>query len=118
MAKTPVKVGDLIIVNDYDCPCVQLVAQVRKIENGRCFADYVTTGTLSTKKAENPVENATLVSDFGVRLVNNNGILEAYTLREPSRATYKNGKPRNWQGRSGDGQSLRQQFRTLVVEGK
>lgn len=90
------KIDDYVIVNDFDRPCTRLIAKVKSIDDsGLAKFDYLTTGT-SMKMASGPINEATLIADFGVIVVENpNDIFAKQVLK--CVATYSDGSPRGWQ---------------------
>lgn len=92
-----IKVGDYVIMNNSDKPCTRLIAQVIELPEGKDFVRgrYICKGT-NMRYPQGRLSEATLVSDFGVELFFANGRVSSEQLR-PSAATYRDGKPREWQ---------------------
>ena len=84
----------LFIVNDYDRPEAKTIAEKRS--NGQSY--YIHPGLRGDKKYHGMTpSNPTPLEDFGIRWTIENG--EIYGEQsDPSVATYKDGKPRKWQG--------------------
>jgi sporulation protein YlmC with PRC-barrel domain len=90
-----VKIGDYVIINDFDKPCTRLIAEVERFEGETVIARYVTTGTRMTHCSAH-VSQVTPVWKFGVMFELKKGHITAAQI-SPSKATYRDGKPRNWQ---------------------
>lgn len=90
------KIGTPVIINDTDRPCTRLIAIVDEVRaNGVIHARYLTTGTKS-HDCYAIADQVTPVSVFGVVLTVD-GALAWTHPQEPSRATYRDKKPRLWQ---------------------
>lgn len=87
--------GDLVTINHFDRPCTRLIAVVKSCDNGLVNAVYLTTGTI-LKKCYAPIENVTLISDFGVNAKIYDGVVSCDQMHQ-SIAKYKDATPRSWQ---------------------
>ena len=92
-----IKVGDYVIMNDCDKPCTRLIAIVTKVdtEKERVNARYICK-RVNMREPYGWLGGVTLVSDFGVEMAFNGDTVSTKQVR-PSIATYRDGKPRNWQ---------------------
>ena len=94
-------VGMPVILNDMDRPCTRLVAIVKSIEqpntvsSGIVHARYLTTNTMM-KDCSSLLAHTTPLEAFGVELVIVGSQVYGHIIG-PSQATYRNGKPREWQ---------------------
>lgn len=92
-----ISIGDYVIMNDTEKPCTRLIAQVTKLSEGQDFvcARYICERVIM-RKPYGRLSNATLISDFGVEIIFDGDTVTTKQVR-PSAATYRDGKPRNWQ---------------------
>ena len=92
-----IKVGDYVIMNNSDKPCTRLIAQVIELPEGQDFVRgrYICKGT-NMRYPYGRLSEATLVSDFGVELFFTGGRVSSEQVN-PSAATYRDGRPREWQ---------------------
>ena len=92
-----ISIGDYVIMNDADKPCTRLIAQVTELPEGKDFvrARYICERT-SMREPYGRLSGATLVSDFGVEITFEGDTVTTEQVRA-SVATYRDGKPRNWQ---------------------
>ncbi len=84
-----IKLENLYILNDYDRPCMYLLATKEPLKYA-CKS--------MNKKFPHPTEDAirmTCLKDFGFE---QNG--DVFKQVNPSKATYADGRPRDWQGRT------------------
>lgn len=88
-------IGEFVIINEFDKPCTRLIAQVERIEGETIVARYVTTGTRMTHCSAH-VSEVTPVHKFGVMFEIKGGHISAGQVCA-SKATYRDGKPRDWQ---------------------
>ena len=93
--------GDLVIFGDFDRPSADMIACVMKIENGVVHGEYLSERSrrLDSRPA-GPPESVTLVERFGVRAE----VLPDWIVVKPigpSKATYRDGRPRSWQPADG-----------------
>jgi hypothetical protein len=85
----------LYIVNVFDCPSEEHLAEKRS--NGKFY--YVHPSLRKEKRYHGMTpENPTPVEDFGL-IVERSGGRVAGVLAGESRAVYRDGRPRKWQGR-------------------
>lgn len=91
-----IKKGELVILNDAECPEPRMIVMVSSIQKGVCFGDYISTFS-RFKKPRGAVERVTKVADFGITLQIGSGRLHARETRV-NYATYPDGKLRRWQG--------------------
>lgn len=82
------------IVNEFDKPSEQNIAQ---ISNGLLF--YVEPRLNKLRMDGMLTTESTPLEDFGLELSLENGWLQGIAIRQ-SEATYRDGKPRRWQGSS------------------
>ena len=94
-------VGMPVILDDIDRPCTRLIAIVKSIEqsdtvsSGIVHARYLTTNTMM-KDCSSLLKHVTPLSDFGVALEFNDGIV-CGKVTGSSIALYRNGQSRAWQ---------------------
>jgi hypothetical protein len=90
--------GDICIVNDFDRPCCEMLARVISVAYSTMPPHlYQLRYLVGDKKSMIcQSENPTPVSDFGVKVVIDNGKITAIQFDE-STATYENGTHRSWQ---------------------
>ena len=94
--KSKVKVGDFIIINEFDRPCTRLVAVIQEMYAHSVVAKYITCGT-GVKTCCAAIEDVTKVEDFGVKLELSHAYVTGYPVA-PTKAKYKkDGSPRHWQ---------------------
>lgn len=100
---TELKVGCCIIMNDVEQPCAKLIAVVTEIDVDSVVAKYL-SGAKELKPYRkgclNQIENVTPVGRFGVSVKYGDGQYWCEVVGE-STATYRDGKPRQWQDRQG-----------------
>ena len=93
-----IKEGTLCIINEYDRPCCELVCRVKSIQKGKpdvYVCEYVTEEPMSNDCADiRPIP----LSEFGVEVVIDE-TKQTITTKQtsPSKATYSDGRPREWQ---------------------
>lgn len=104
---TDFRVGDAVIINEFDAPETKMIAVVRKIQrNGLVRARYLSAQLRARYGGKDCFSmKPTHLSDFGCRLrfvpaVNGAGLHFCVEFFGASRATYSDGKPRHWQDRS------------------
>jgi len=92
-----IKVGDYVIMNDTDKPCTRLIAVVTQIdaEKERVNARYICE-RVNMREPYGRLGGVTLVGDFGIEMTFNGDTVSTEQVR-PSVATYRDGKPREWQ---------------------
>lgn len=92
-----INIGDYVIMNDCDKPCTRLIAVVTGIdpEKERVNARYICE-RVNMREPYGWLGGVTLVSDFGVEMIFNGDTVSTEQVR-PSVATYRDGKPREWQ---------------------
>lgn len=92
-----ISIGDYVIMNDADKPCTRLIAQVAELPEGKDFlrARYICERT-NMREPYGRLSGATLVSDFGVEMTFEGDTVTTEQVR-PSVATYRDGRPREWQ---------------------
>jgi hypothetical protein len=106
--KLPIDINDFVIVNDFDQPCVNLVAQVNKIDGATGYVTYISEAIKYKPNFKIDLNEATNVKDFGVeirisRITTQDGSKfsqrkEARAVKcGESRAVYRDGKARRWQ---------------------
>ncbi len=93
-------IGEYVIINELDKPCTRLIAQVERIDAEKVIARYVTNGTRMTHCSAH-ISEVTPVWKFGVMFEIKGGYISAGQIT-PSKATYRDGKPRNWQPQGED----------------
>lgn len=82
------------IVNDMDCPKPRLVTQ---IIDGKCY--YMMRAVEDSLKQYDGMQpdRPTFLEDFGFKIIERQYQVDFIKVRE-SKATYKDGKIRHWQG--------------------
>jgi len=92
-----IQIGDYVIMNDCDKPCTRLIAVVTKVdaEKERVWARYICE-RVNMREPYGWLGGVTRVSDFGVEIAFNGDMVSTEQVR-PSVATYRDGKPREWQ---------------------
>lgn len=100
-----IKLGAAIIVSDYEQPCGRLVAIVTGVDSGKVFSKYLNADPELDSYVKRGVTSilgiATPIGDFGVQLqIDQEGRYRCVQVRE-SEAKYRDGKPRQWQERTG-----------------
>jgi len=88
-------IGEYVIINEFDKPCTRLIAEVTHIEGETVHARYITDGTQSLHCSAH-ISEVTPVYKFGVMYDIKGGYITAARITH-SKATYRDGKPRNWQ---------------------
>lgn len=98
MMKTEIKIGDYVILNDFDKPCLRLVAKVTGIdyEENWLNAEYICEQT-SMKEVGTFINYAWNVKDFGIELSFDEEGFVSYNRVGESIVTYMNHAPRKWQ---------------------
>jgi len=94
--------GDLVIVNDIDQPCPQLIAEVRESYKDHLICDYIDVNVKKPRGLHVMREEARLVSDFGVVLINSEMFGSILVKQvKASEVTYRKEpqRLRPWQGR-------------------
>ena len=86
-----------IIANEFDRPCSKLVAVIIGQAENETVVDvqYIPRDTHQLD-FQAVTKRMTFVEDFGIELEFSNGEVSAVKVG-PSKATYSNGKPREWQ---------------------
>ena len=98
---TKIKIGDLVIINQFDCPCSRLIASVTSVDEHTVHAEYLSAKT-RMREVFSPLSVVTPIDKFGVELVNtDNGRFYTRQISE-SLATYLDGTVREWQGIESD----------------
>lgn len=94
------KRGDYVIMNDVDCPEARLVAVLTRYDDQKGFwrALYLATYTNMTAPYG---RQPTLLSAFGMKVEWKWNEYRVVPNGEPCTATYRDGKPRQWQDRFG-----------------
>jgi hypothetical protein len=100
--------GDFVIVDEWDRPHVNLIAEVEDVLGDNIFYCRYITDYPSRNGCQ--VSNPTLVADFGVDLKFEESTVTAIASRD-SVATYTDGKPRPWQGGLSQSAKLRPWFK-------
>jgi hypothetical protein len=96
--------GNAVIMNYFDRPTTRLVAIVDKIEDGICYATYLSDNT-TIAHPRSPAEEVTPIADFRMRVVisdDRKSFSVERTSNEITAAYYKDGRLREWQGDSSD----------------
>lgn len=98
MAKTEIKPGSLVIINESDRPCTRLIVFVDRIFNGYVEGRYICQDTMDGVVG-GPVENVVAITDFGVDLTIKPGLnLTGAVKVDKSRVLYSSkDKIRDWQ---------------------
>lgn len=94
------KRGQLVIMNDIDCPEAKLVAVLTRFDDkkGIWHARYLAKATSRTKcYSSGALGGPTPLADFGVRVEFSGEFFAVVPTGNPSVATYRDGKPRTWQ---------------------
>lgn len=94
------KRGDYVIMNDVDCPEARLVAVLTRYDDtkGVWHALYLATYTnMAAPYGTRP----TPLADFGMAVEWEWNEYRVVPTGEPCTATYRDGKPRQWQDRFG-----------------
>lgn len=88
---------DLVIVNELDRPCVQLIAHIKA--NGR--VGYLNNDVKSRISGDYDAERTmTTLEQFGFDFNYNQDLKDfEYFKSKESTATYSDGRPRKWQGK-------------------
>jgi hypothetical protein len=95
--------GTPVILNDVDAPEARLVAVLERYDDqsGVWYARYLSTyPNMKTCWTSGSLGGPTPLSEFGVRL-DVDGDKFRVVQTGSSSATYRDGKPRNWQDRTG-----------------
>lgn len=99
-----IQVGDYVIINEVDCPCARLVAEVTEVrpirdiidlEQYQVKAKYL-SGNTSMFECSAGLSRVTKVTDFGVDIVIGDDHFICTRSRD-SVATYEDGQIRQWQ---------------------
>lgn len=96
--KSPILIGDLVIINEFDRPCTRLVVLVTQTDGNYIGGEYVCKNTTCIKVSGRS-ETAVKLEDFGVNLIYN---VPSETVRAvrvgKSRVLYQRGiRIREWQ---------------------
>lgn len=92
--------GQLVIMNDIDCPEAKLVAVLTRFDDkkGIWHARYLAKATSRTKcYSSGALGGPTPIDDFGVMIEFVGDHFRAVPSGKPSNAKYRDGKPRSWQ---------------------
>lgn len=92
--------GQLVIMNDIDCPEAKLVAVLTRFDDkkGIWHARYLAKATSRTKcYSSGALGGPTPLDDFGVAVEFVGEFFRAVPTGKPSVAKYRDGVPRSWQ---------------------
>lgn len=94
------RVGDCVILNHVEQPCSKLICVVVKDDGEFYHCKYLNADKMLDSYNKPPMKNrlprATKVEDFGVEIKAHDGKYWCEKVGE-SKATYADGKPRQWQ---------------------
>jgi hypothetical protein len=95
-----IALDDLFIINDADCPEAACIAR-KSSKNGKFYYIHPKLRAIKDYYGMTPTR-PTPIKDFGVRMVieanPEGGSTLKFTVDQASTATYRDGKPRRWQG--------------------
>lgn len=94
------KRGELVIMNDVDCPEAKLVAVLTRFDDktGVWHARYLAKATARTKCwSSGNLGGPTPISDFGKSIEWDKNRFRIIDTGAPTKAAYRDGKPRQWQ---------------------
>lgn len=96
------KRGTPVIIDDFDEPSARMVAVLTRYDDhaGIWRALYLSTYPHRLDCATSNVP--TPITDFGMTLEVDAGVYRCVPTGEPCRATYRDGRPRQWQDRFGE----------------
>jgi hypothetical protein len=107
LLSSELSIGHCVILNDVEQPCSRLVAVITNIQGGNAYCKYLCADPKLSSFNKNHgmliaigggIHNLTPISKFGVTIIYNTLGKFYFCLKTgESSATYKDGKPRQWQ---------------------